>query len=559
MKLWWSRLSLKNKIQIPVQITLFVVLLLVQRFATEEFNFRVLEDAKEKAQVSADGVLNGLNMLMLNGIIGQPEQRVLYLDKMASSEGVKSLRIIRGKPIRKQFGEGLPSEQAQDDIDRAALDGVTQSRFEDTRLRMVFPVTASQSFRGTNCLACHAVADGDVIGAISIELDVSKELEESHHLAYVMWTGQLLIQVLLILLVGGLIERVVAPLNKVKDGLQRLSNGDFAGPTIEVGSKDEIGVIAQSANQLRAQLGQLIGDIKQSAESLSDTAQRVAFNSNMTSEGVKSQKDETSEASKSMREMAEALQGSVAGSKRAMQVADNIMAQAGVTQQVVAQAIESIHRLASDVRSAAEVVGTLESASKEIGEVTKMITEIANQTNLLALNAAIEAARAGEQGRGFAVVADEVRKLAQRTQDATQQIRNRIETLQSGVIDATEVMVRGGNQASVSVEQINNTHAALDQILHSINGIHEVNEQIAQSVTEQSAVANRIDGTIVNISYAADQTAFSSRNTSDEIGKVADDAVHLKELVSRFTVPQREMAPQNKADSSSAPVDDILF
>jgi len=556
----WSRLPIKYKIQIPVQLILFVVLLITQHIAIEAFEDRVLADAKDKAQVSADGVLNGLNMLMLNGIISQADQRELYLNKMASSDGVTSLRVIRGKPIQDQFGIGLPGEQAADELDRAALTGIIQSRFERPALHIVIPVIAKQSFRGTNCLSCHAVPEGTVIGAISVELDISKELEESHHLDYALWTSQIIIQLVLFVLIGRLLDLVIRPVRRLQTTLQRLSDGDFSGQLFMDVNADEIGSIAQSVNKLQLDLGQLLGSIKLASQNLSKTAHRVAIVSNMTSEGVKSQKDETSQASESVREMADSLQASVAGSKRAMDVADNIMTQAGSAQQVVAQTIDAIHQLAAEVQSATKVIGMLEIASNEIGSVTQIITEIANQTNLLALNAAIEAARAGEQGRGFAVVADEVRKLAQRTQDATQQIRNKIEFLQAGVTDATAVMTKGGNQAKVSVEQINNTHVALDQILMSIGSIHEVNEQIAHSVEEQSAVATRIDGTIVNISHVADQTAFSSRNTSAEIGKVSEDADKLNTLVSRFTLPQCDEATEPEVVATpSASAGDCLF
>jgi methyl-accepting chemotaxis protein len=121
MNNWWSRLSLKNKLQIPIQLILLIILVLAQRLALDKFEVRVLEEARQKAEVSADGVLNGLNMLMINGIISNTEQRKLYVDKMGASERILELRVVRNKPVQDQFGPGLPTEQAKDDMDRLTL------------------------------------------------------------------------------------------------------------------------------------------------------------------------------------------------------------------------------------------------------------------------------------------------------------------------------------------------------------------------------------------------------------------------------------------------------
>ena len=565
MRTWWGRLSLKNKLQLPIQLILLVAMVLVQRMALDQYEKTVLDGAKKEAATSADGVLNGLNMLMLNGIISDPDQRTLYVRKMGVSDGVLDLRIIRGKPVQDQFGPGLPSEQPVDDMDRNALQsGQLQSSLLQSdgkhALRVVVPFIAKKDFRGTNCLMCHTVPEGAVNGAASVTLDLSEEFVAMRLANYVLWGMQLVVQILLYFGIGWLISITLRPARELQQDLQKLSTGDFTGH-IQVHNDDEIAAIAKSAILVNDELGRLIGNVKSAANHLSNTAQRVAMVSSMTSEGVKTQKDETTLASASVTHMAHSLNESVAGSKNAVSVAETITEQANIAKDAVSQTIVTIHMLAAEVKAATEVIQALQKESDDIYMVTQIITDIANQTNLLALNAAIEAARAGEQGRGFAVVADEVRKLAQRTQDATKEIRKKIEALHTGVKEATRVMTTGSGKADDSVMQINRTNESFENIIQSIAAIREVNAQIADSVEKQSLIATKINETIVNISYVSEQTAYSSKGTSVEIEKVAAAAIDLNKLVEKFIV--HEIASGNEIAEGSSSVqsasDDILF
>lgn len=221
MKNWWNNISLKNKIQIPTQLMILVILIIAQRWLMGQFEAHVLDEAKQKAVVSADGVINGLNIMMLNGTISQPDQRKLFMQKMGATEKILELRVIRGKPVQDQFGAGLPEEQAQDELDRAVLEG-GRSQFKFTEregkdlLRVVVPFVAKKNFRGTDCLQCHTVQEGAVNGAASVTIDMSGEFAALDKVNILLWGGQILMQVILFLVAGGIINHVLRPFKELQ-------------------------------------------------------------------------------------------------------------------------------------------------------------------------------------------------------------------------------------------------------------------------------------------------------------------------------------------------------
>ena len=200
------------------------------------------------------------------------------------------------------------------------------------------------------------------------------------------------------------------------------------------------------------------------------------------------------------------------------------------------QASNSIDELANEVESAASVIQQLASDSDSIGTVLDVIKGIAEQTNLLALNAAIEAARAGEQGRGFAVVADEVRTLAGRTQESTQEIEAMIDKLQSGAKNAVTAMEAGQEKASIGVAQTKQAGEALAAITRAVTTISDMNTHIASSAEEQSATTEEMNKNIININQLADQTANSAQQSTAASAELSKLATDLQNLVSQFKI-----------------------
>jgi methyl-accepting chemotaxis protein len=209
---------------------------------------------------------------------------------------------------------------------------------------------------------------------------------------------------------------------------------------------------------------------------------------------------------------------------------------AAVGRTLVVNTMGQITNLSGDIKTAAEVIDRLRQETVSIGSVLDVIRGIAEQTNLLALNAAIEAARAGEQGRGFAVVADEVRTLASKTQSSTTEIREMIERLQSGSREAVEMMAAGTNQAGNAVVQANDASHALENITEIVSVIRDRTNQIAAASEQQSAATRQIESNIDRISSVASHTAESSSRITTSTGNLAEMAARMAELVGRFRV-----------------------
>jgi len=276
---------------------------------------------------------------------------------------------------------------------------------------------------------------------------------------------------------------------------------------VYTGTVDETGASRFALYILQAKLRTVLGRIDDSTDHLHTVSKQTAETMEQATMGAMTQQSETDQVATAMNEMAAAVHEVAQNAEQAANATQNAKIEVNNGQQVMSEIISSINSLAGEVERAADVMHNVEGHSHEIGTILQVIKDIAEQTNLLALNAAIEAARAGEQGRGFAVVADEVRTLAQRTQQSTEEIHNMITQLQSGTKDAVQVMQSGREQAGVSVSNAAQGGELLNTIIGSINTITDMTTQIASAAEEQSAVAEEINRNITTISQVAQESA----------------------------------------------------
>ncbi len=307
------------------------------------------------------------------------------------------------------------------------------------------------------------------------------------------------------------------PLARVADKLTRGQIADIN----TYGMLPELQNLVSSAKTAVDQGKEKLGEVLGAADRVKVLAGELVSGTHESSRGAENQRREADAVATTISEMAETMHLVTGNASSAAEAAREANREALEGQQVVNSVTDAIHSLASEVERAASAMQTLEADTESIGAILEVIRGIADQTNLLALNAAIEAARAGEQGRGFAVVADEVRTLAQRTQQATQEIHEMIARLQSGSSNAVKVMDEGRRQAELSVGQANRAGSSLGTITHAVDSICRMNEEIADAIKRQTSAADTVNnrlGRIVQLADEAGQRTQQRIKMADELG-----------------------------------------
>ncbi len=319
------------------------------------------------------------------------------------------------------------------------------------------------------------------------------------------------------------------------NGIQNIKKGDLT-QKIAISGKSDFSWMAFELDSARKNVANLVHTLIGGVSQLNTATQNMTVISKETVTGVLKQQEETDQVATAMNEMTASVQEVARTATNAAEAARNADNEAKAGKQVVLETMQSIDTLASEVEKAAETLSELEADIGNIGAIVDVIRGITEQTNLLALNAAIEAARAGEHGRGFAVVADEVRTLAARTQSSTHEIEEMVERLQQGARAAVKVMNESRESAKTSVEKAASAGSALDTITAMISTMDEMSTQISNAANEQSSVAEDINRGIVNISQIADHTADGARATSEAVDTLSSLSSQLQDASGKFKV-----------------------
>ncbi len=446
-----------------------------------------------RARDTADFYFDIVNTMMLTGTMNQ---RALVRKKVLLQPHITEARIIRAPAVVEVFGPGEPEQQAVDALDRKALAGEEQLQIVDTeqgrRLTLIEPMRAGKDERGVNCLACHAVPEGTVLGAVRVSYDLSAldaEVDANLFTAALINSGIALAGLLLVwwFMRRWLFDR----LQMLGKAFERIRVDSDLSAQIPVEGRDEIAMLAGHFNHMMQQFQQIMLKINSSNGQLGQAAVRLEKLAVETGNAVNEESEALQGLVAEIVQVAELARKVQQEAQEAADASGSASEQARHAQGMTEGTIQGIQQMHAHIKDAAAIIATLDGHSQNVSKVLDVIKGIAEQTNLLALNAAIEAARAGEAGRGFAVVADEVRALAQRTQESTEEIAQTIAALVAETDRAVAGMEVASDKAGEGVQRAQEAIDALQDISQRVQQLNQNNRTVLAVSQQQKEVSEQ--------------------------------------------------------------------
>jgi len=376
-----------------------------------------------------------------------------------------------------------------------------------------------------------------------LEKQMSAQISAAKRYVYAYVAIIIFVVLLLIYFYTGIYLSIKNSLNQMTQAAHAICDGEL-DTQLNIDSKDELQTIAQCINEITFALSRSIIAVRASSYAIASAADEIANESQRSAHGMMEQSKELAMTSTAVTEMSASVQDVAKNTELGSVSSQEASQEASYGAEIVESTVSAIDQLATNINTSTQGILKLKESSQDITNILDVIKSIADQTNLLALNAAIEAARAGEQGRGFAVVADEVRTLAKRTQDSTLEIQNMIELIQTGISDVSVHMMQSQEQASLSVEQVAKAGDALTSIEQSVTNINDMSLQIASAVEEQSCVAEEISQSIVNISDVADDASKGSQTLALAGSRLSAMSKEMRLMIQRYSIDEQHFSQQ---------------
>ncbi|WP_111496643.1 methyl-accepting chemotaxis protein [Marinobacter bohaiensis] len=434
---------------------------------------------------------------------------------------------VGASPVLKQHADAIDSVVQSSVAVRDALD-----------VNVITPYRLEMSWQDFDALVTpeierHFALQDTLFSIVRGNLEARLADEAGQRLTIFLVLGALLLVVVYLYL--GFFLSVRTAINRFGAAARQVAAGDMTAQ-IQLDNRDELGALTGEFNNMTRHMAELVRSVSRTTGDVDGQASRVNDSASANSEAVTRQMAETDQISDAMQQMVDTVQEVAESAQRASDSAGHAEKDAETGRQVVAETVDTIHTLAHEIRGAVDVINRVSQDSDSISQVLVEIKAIAEQTNLLALNAAIEAARAGEQGRGFAVVADEVRSLSQRTHRSTEDIEEMIGRLQGGVREAVSAMTNSHEVTDATVAKSSEVTDALEKILAGISTIVDMSHQIAQASEEQSAVAKNINTNVEQITDLGHRTAGNAQETLSAAQEMSGLTGELRRLVASFRV-----------------------
>jgi methyl-accepting chemotaxis protein len=534
----FQKLSLAKKINAVLVIFSIIFLSTTVIFFYYDEKDLAEQFVKKNLESLALNYFDSVNTMMLTGTVAN---RQIIQNKIISQDDIVEARIIRTALLNKTFGDGFDDQQATSKFEHEGLRGIKAYEFSEQDgkrlLSFISPIRASENYRGTNCLGCHQVNENDVLGAVKITYDLTSVEAEITKSIIQASTLQLIITIACFGLLSLTFSKLVlSRLKRLNGTIKDIEQNLDLSKEIKVNYDDELGAVSASLNSMMKKFRRSFSSIAKANQKLIESAIQVDEISTLTREAVLNQKNGTDSVATAINELdasANEVQLNTEGAAEKSYLASERTKEGLALAESAKQGISSLR---DQVIENTKKITVLSNKTDEVGSILEVITSIADQTNLLALNAAIEAARAGEQGRGFAVVADEVRSLATRTRESIDQIQLTISGLQTDANSSVDSMNEVSLQANEKAEDVNGVASLLTEISTQIQELDELNCQISSSAKQQNLAADEINQNVVSISNVAEQSsqdAIKGKQISEELLELAQE---LNQQLSKFTL-----------------------
>ncbi|NNM83550.1 MAG: methyl-accepting chemotaxis protein [Burkholderiales bacterium] len=536
----FRNLQIKTKLQILIQGTLLVVLMGAQSWMSMHFEEKTVSSAQDRAKQIANEIIDSANLLMESGTISDVANRKLLIEKIESSGHIRSARLVRAPQVVKQFGPGLPEEHIQDEIEKNAIEtkqpyyALIRDEHGTPIFRAVTPYIVSHNFHHTDCLKCHQVEVGSVNGASDVSIDLSTDFAEFRNIQMKLIAGQILLQIFLFVFIGRCVTVFVKkPIDHAMDQFESIIRGNLDSD-IDISGRDETGQLFCKLQTMQAHIQVMIDEmalaaarIEERCTSLNSQIIQVAGHSMEQQNHVQRISGNIAGFTRSVAEVARASHDSADAAVATLKIISENNTRMEQSRETTAHVVDA-------VRSSGHTILELKDEIEKIGRITKVIKEIADQTNLLALNAAIEAARAGEQGRGFAVVADEVRKLAERTTSSTIDITGMVGKIHDVTQTAVEAMDQAVSEVGISIELSHANTEGLHQIMQASEQVTAGAQHIADSAEAQSATSDQVSRDLDHISTLVEHNSRLAEEAKQASLELTRTAADLQAMIRHF-------------------------